>query len=519
MKFERLRGSIIPFALAASIGMTFFLFLLRPVNDADFFWHLKTGQWILQNRMLPSQDMFSYTAPEQLSLRGNMLLKCYWLSQLLFASAYEYGGVYGLFILRASMAALLFYIMFKSRRGDRTLYSALMLIFIFSVLVAYPVERPHVFSFIYFAALLFLLEKIIRPGEEGPVSPVIIAAAPLVMLLWANSHRGGYLLGQAAIVLCLTVEGIKFIHPRLRPAGKKNYARLAAAGLLGIVFSLANPNTYHSLEIVREVASSDYSLYLNLEYQPLLRTLREYNNYSALLCFFLGSLAASGIIINIKNADITRVILAGGLGYLAFMQLRYVPFFLIAALPAIGENLSAQRLLKPLKYPVIAAAFFAAFYFTGDEVSNVNKILNGKWINERLYPVGAARFIAENDLKGNMFNEFNWGGYLIWKLAPHKKVFIDGRIVSEKALWQYLTIRIAMDGSGSSVPQWKGLLDQYGVKFIVMPLTEAGTVIPLVAELLNDKEWALVYSDAVALVFVKNTPENSEVIKRYASRA
>jgi len=58
------------------------LYLLRPITDPDFFWHISTGRWILENKALPSEDPFSYTTPRLLSDREFFILRSYWLSQV-----------------------------------------------------------------------------------------------------------------------------------------------------------------------------------------------------------------------------------------------------------------------------------------------------------------------------------------------------------------------------------------------------------------------------------------------------
>ena len=74
------------------ILMTCFLYLLRPISDADFFWHLKTGEWIWSHRELPGDDPFSYTSAATENMRKHFILTSYWLSQLTYYLFYRIAG-------------------------------------------------------------------------------------------------------------------------------------------------------------------------------------------------------------------------------------------------------------------------------------------------------------------------------------------------------------------------------------------------------------------------------------------
>ena len=51
---KRIFSWLMMFFLIAVAGV----YLFRPLYDPDFYWHLKTGQWIWQNKSLPHFDPF-----------------------------------------------------------------------------------------------------------------------------------------------------------------------------------------------------------------------------------------------------------------------------------------------------------------------------------------------------------------------------------------------------------------------------------------------------------------------------
>jgi hypothetical protein len=147
--------------------------------------------------------------------------------------------------------------------------------------------------------------------------------------------------------------------------------------------------------------------------------------------------------------------------------------------------------------------------------SNIATAQEGRWVNERLFPVKAADFILANKLQGNMYNDYGWGGYLIWRLGPERKVFSDGRnLNSEALLHNYLidTVQIKYD---TNELVWKSLLHKYDINYIVtFSRTQSGQVTPLTNALLSDSEWVPVFSHRASrsVIFTRNIPDNYAVI-------
>src|SRR5262249_25128828 len=119
-------------------------------------------------------------------------------------------------------------------------------------------------------------------------------------------------------------------------------------------------------------------------------------------------------------------------------------------------------------------------------------------VAEWAFPSGAAEFLRSNGVTQRMFNTYEYGGYLIWRLWPQERVFIDGRALSESVFADYGRILYNSDGS---------LLDRYGIEVIVMNTFEytsgaVYTLAPVLAEA-EDQKWKLVYADATAVAFMR----------------
>jgi len=137
------------------------------------------------------------------------------------------------------------------------------------------------------------------------------------------------------------------------------------------------------------------------------------------------------------------------------------------------------------------------------------------------FPVGAADYLLANHVPGPLFNTYEHGGYLIWRLWPQYRVFIDGRAMSESAYKDYWQI---LSNSGSAEDLVVGpradLLDRYGIQTVVMNTFQYNTGIAysLAAALANpaSSDWQLVYDDAQSLVFRRHPPLGTPV---FADRA
>lgn len=501
------------------------LYLLRPINDFDFFWHLKTGEIILQNKSLPAIDPFSFTTPATLTSRQHFILTSYWASQAIYSLIYTAAGMNGIVLLRGFMAGLIIIMLLCLRKGDRIVTLGLGLLSLVIFFELYPLERPQVFSFLFFGLLIHLLNRIktarIHEDQQGRYSRFtdfagLVLPLCLLMIVWSNMH-GGHLIGQATIVFYMTVEGFKFAHRSLRPIGRKTYLLLIAAGIAGLSFSLINPNSYHALGELMSMPS--YMKDYNIEFQSTLAIFRVYDNYTMAFFWVVLLLAGAGILTNISKADITEVLLLAGTGYFAFMQMRYIAFFLVAALPVTAINLSLRRFQPLIRAGVIIAAMTAVLFFTRDELpslknfSSLGKSSSANWVNEYSFPIRAVDFIQANHLEGNMFNRQSWGGYIMWRLGPEEKVFFDGRQLNEGIYAQATLVEIAYAEDIAGVPFWKSTLDAYGVKYVIIPFFQPhGAVLPLVPALINDPDWTPVFFYMNSVIFVKNSPENYPVL-------
>jgi len=536
--------------LLALVFLGIFGLFSVEVRDPDFWWHLKTGDYLVQQRALPATDPFAYTSPAENplnpdSVRMKFILAQYWLSQVLFSLIYQYSGFQGIIHFRAGLLALLVFLIYRSiRREGFGMYSALIfLIPVVLIFHTFTGERPQLFSFLFSFVLIFLLEgfrkssSLPSPASTGPnesqrapnrsqslsaSSLFHILPIPLIMLFWANMH-GLFILGLVILAGYTIAEWIKYLSGRfgnILPAGALKL--LTAIFGFSVLVSLANPNFYMIIPFLAEFAQHSASGMIT-EHRAPLTLLRSGFYEPQLVTFFL--LVLLNIVVFIvyrKKLDLTDMVILSGLTILSLSASRFIPFSAPLSLLLISRYLSGAvnsftipETLKTLKSRVEVPLSIVLSITLVLVINNADIFQKG--IKQNRYPEGAAHFLREHHIQGNMFNPYIWGGYLMWALYPDYKVFIDGRGLLEEVFFQEVRILEADPGTMVGLPRWKALLNAYKVNFIVTFSVGnfSGRLMPLIPGLLNDPEWHLVYMDNISLIFVRGRQENQEIIARF----
>jgi hypothetical protein len=342
-------------------------------------------------------------------------------------------------------------------------------------------------------------------SASGRRAPFLI---PLLLLFWANAH-GGAILGQVTIAVYLLAEGAKFAHRSLRPIPAAAYRTLLIGGGGGLTASLVNPNSYHALFLGAVFPGSSgvgHGALSISEYRSMVEAFTRFQDHTVIVLWTLMLLAVVAIAARPSRIDITEAVLVIGSGYAAFRHIRYEALFLIVALPVIARFLSQGALLRPARASLAAGALALVFLFAGDEWKGLQRLRRGAWVGDA-FPVAAADFISGSSLSGNMYNFYNWGGYLIWRLAPERKVFVDGRGINPGTHWESTVINLGLGGASSS--NWKTILDRYGVGYAVIPVMFQGQRLQLFDRMHRDRDWIPVFGDGNVAVFARRSLQRS----------
>jgi tetratricopeptide (TPR) repeat protein len=174
----------------------------------------------------------------------------------------------------------------------------------------------------------------------------------------------------------------------------------------------------------------------------------------------------------------------------------------------LGNKVSRKALKHTWKWSYVILALFFSFFIMGLQREYKNIELS---VRKGYYPEGVTQFIKEHGIQGNMFNSFDYGGFLIWHLYPQVKVFIDGRVptvYSEDFFWLH---RQGLENKKA----WKRLVDEYDVDIVLIDDKRDTGYRLFVKRLDDDPSWSLVACDDVAVLYLKNKPKFKKIIDRY----
>lgn len=235
----RLSGRCIVWFYWGAISVLLAVYCGRAINDPDFWWHLKSGEVMLNQGGILDTDPFNYTGDMVVHRREAVILKGYWLWQVTAALFYRMSGIYGIFLFKLMTLLLMTGAVFREMRRQAVSPFVHQILIGLGALVivggyeGFSLERPQIYSFILCAVLLGMVAQV-RLGRRP--SWMLI---PL-MIVWSNIH-GGFVVGD--ILLALFAAGVVIQY-------RKDHAYLGLLlcwAIAGIVASLANPNGWNAV--------------------------------------------------------------------------------------------------------------------------------------------------------------------------------------------------------------------------------------------------------------------------------
>jgi hypothetical protein len=495
----------VPIALTAGFG---FLLKLRLI---DFWWHLKAGEVIITSRSIPKTDLFSYTAP------GHQFILQNWLVEVIYYATYRAGGLALIVALNAMLlVAALLPVYYLCRRATDSIKLSVMSALLPAVLLLYfGSVRSQVFSFALFSAFYWVLSTY-RSRQRN-----LLWTLPAMMLVWVNLH-GAFVLGLGLVVLFLGCELARRIAYG-DASDTLSFRELRQLGfflVLSVIATLVNPETYKIYAYIRAVATNPASQTLVLEWQP-----PSINELAGIILFygpfFITLLTLLGAKRKPTLVDLSLVLTFSCLGLSAVRN--GVWFALIAApvlaryLPTVDFSVVSLALKRirigrtllrwndkrresaaPVRYRLnrqIAVLMLTIVVLVTPWVyPHLGNPTFGNTLWETSTPVGAMDYIQQHALQGNIFHPQIYGDYLIWRLWPQQRSFIDGRVhlFDDSVVRDY---RMAFNDS-----HWDERLARHDIKYLLLSKAEDENRM-MIETAGASATWRLVYEDSVSILF------------------
>lgn len=419
-------------------------YLAAPPRTADLFWHIASGRHFLELGGLTSVDPFAHTTA------GETWVLQAWGFQLLVGLCDALGGLplvrVCAALLGAAILAAAASLLRQAGARAATALAILALVGIASWLRVTQV-RPHLLSILFF--FLFARGLYFAPD---PVSKRRLAAFCALQALWVNCHAVG-LLGFLFYVGAVLSERLGALLRR-RLGDEPPPPRLPLSGIpLLFAASLLSPNhlalwsyAFTDLGVARLITDEwarfdPFSLTFDARHQPapLVVAWGVIAAALALIGRLLGRPRQTLAELDPRLLAFGLVGAAAGFYALRFVWLWLFPLLAMAALPARSRPERALRALAPALTLGLGLLF----------VSQAPRRLDlPHYLSERAspeYPRAACDLFLAAELEGNLFNHYTFGGYLIYRLHPRAKVFVDGRtfLHGKKNLDRYFKICLA----------------------------------------------------------------------------
>jgi len=488
------------------------------LGDCDTGWHIRAGEWILANHRVPVRDIFSFSKP------GQPWYAWEWLADVLWAWLTAHGGLAALVLFCALLLSATFTLLYQLARKKANPVAALAVTMAAAAASSvHWLARPHLFTLL-FAVLFYMVLERERDGRRRVWGAPFLVLLPAATVVWTNLH-GGFVVGIAMIGAYAAGELLRMAFaasPQERLAAWGAARRYMSGCGLCLAASLVNPYFYHLhvhvFQYLRDPFQSEYILeFLTPSFHHPLAIFFE--------ILLLGSAATAAW--NLSRRNFIDPVLMALWAHGSLLATRNIPLFAIVATPPVAAAL--QHWIESLPLSNSAGWLRAAarkYIRVTAEIAGVDAI--GRWHPASALGVLAvaalmfaphppAKFRAEFDPKSfpaaavdtlgadpsaRIFASLQWGDYLIYRLYPRTRVFLDGRSDFYGADFEknaFGVERVNYD--------WEKTLNRFAIDTILLsPAT------PLAGALKESRRWRLVYDDGVALVFRSASAQRGDVV-------
>ena len=466
-----------------------FAMATRIPLDTDTWWHLRTGEYIINNGVA-YEDPFSHTR------EGVTWVNHSWGAQVVLHGIYSLGGDIGLSLYTAVLATAGMFFAYLTCSGN-TYLRAFAVILGSAAAAAFWSPRPQMFSFLFSTIFLWVLFRYKFAGEDR------LWWLPPMFLVWGNLHAG-YSIG---FIFLAGLIGAEIVANLLNPDGEevipwRGIGKLILVSLVGAALVAVNPYGLRMLYVPFQTIGLDVlRAYIQEWRSPDFQQL-------SVLPFTLQLLLTIGLVgASPRRLRWVSFLLLSGTLYLALNYGRNVAVFAVVATPIIAYHADALLTqygleMRPRKRVSSIAGWLNAVLLALILLGALGKIvyaLTPTRIAEaqaEYLPVAAADHLRQSDPPREMFNSYNFGGYLLWAV-PELPIFADGRtdLYGDVFLLEYIDVYTRANN-------WQAYFERWDIGTVVVENTNI-----LAGELADSPEWTLDYEDEQAVIYIReDTP-------------
>lgn len=482
-------------ALVLSLGLGAYLWA-TPIVDTDLWFHLAYARQMAATGSLQADHTaFSWTPSD------NAVIYCAWIAQAVLYGTYKLGGIPGLVALRyAILAASIGALAALAHRLGVLRHPLAVLVLVLTMLLSGGAAfiKPQLFSYAFMTAIVVLWHFLSQPA---PRREAWAYALPLLMLVWVNTH-GGFVMGLAFLGAALTGDLLNArLSPGLAlpPTVRRQVwmaAALCAAAIFVTPYGWRYPAQFVSVDLpaldLRAVREYDTI------FAPSQRALHYVEYGAGMAALLLLALAISRARAGFDwSIALTNLLFAGLYAYYVRLTFFWAPVAAASIFTLVSRHESLASPIRPASRRVAVACLVASLALASHAIlAPPQAVTVGSWVgfgNGYWNPEEEAEYVAQHFPTARIGNDYNSGGYLIWRLWPANRVFMDARYFPYRSWFQeYLGLE-----SGGRVG---AVVEKYRADLWCVSLMLPQTI----AWFRASPEWTPAFYGSSAVVFVRS---------------
>jgi tetratricopeptide (TPR) repeat protein len=486
---------VVPLILVLAFGI---LLATRQISDADIGFHLRGGQWMLENMKFHSRDVFTYT------VTGNEYIAMYWLYQIVLYGIFYFSGYGGLTLFNVLLITLvLLLILWRMKSSGVPIWLSVFAIFATILAIEFRfLYRPEIITWIMLLLTLILFDQYYYRSRN------LLYLLPVIELVWVNFH-GLFILGWfVAVAYFISI----WIHRRSLDR------QLLKWSALSIAASFINPYFLKGI-------SFPFYLFTRLQgsniFKPMISefqspwTIKTMGAGSLFLTsplhwyYVVGITSLLLLVLTYRKRQIHEYLLWVAFFYLSASVARNVPLFMIVAIHITAVSArDIARWIRPRAKRLrfgrsISRATVIVFSFliillgsrviTNSYYLDNNRAVNfGIGLDRSAHPIGAADFLKQHNLEARLLNDLSTGSWFIWQIP--QPVFIDGRLeVMKEDFFQVYLSSYANHGL-------ENIINRYHPRLIVF---DHAAALNWRRQILDLPGWFMIYLDDKSVIYAQ----------------
>ena len=485
----------------------------EPIPDGDLFWHFAYARQMIEGgTLVPDPTIYSWTPA------SSDIIYCAWLAELMLYGVWRVLDLAGIFVLRYGVIfAIVALAWVHAARLGVARAPAALIVLLLHVLAskAGTLPKPELFSLLFLNLVVFLHAEARRIVEAGGDPRRHLYAVPLVLAVWANSH-GGFILIAPFLAVVFVAEGVLVLRRARGNIGPRYLRHMTFAWLLCVPAICVTPyGAAYPWQLLREYLPGSEArpdTVWNNAHRTIFDPAVQGYLLAEYLVMMLAGLGALAWLLGRRD----RALLASRLPLL-LAALAYVPLYAgiirtMHFLPAVAAY-AALALVRGLDRSAAAgpaasgtavgvaraAAPIVAVLALGTHVivEAIQRPWPGCWLGFGICttnPVMEAEFLARQPpaIRQRIYNVFDSGGYLLWRLYPSTRVMVDSRSFPYLSWFddQY---------AFTTGQTFDAFLARYPADIAVVDLAKRN----LWRNFMRTSDWRLVFHGPTAAVFVR----------------